>query len=66
MTIWDGLRAPVDVSVFQKLALGSRIDDEFEEVAAAGDERFCRVEVIDGAACDNVACVSVVADELAA
>jgi hypothetical protein len=71
VTIWDGLMAPLDVTVFQKLEFGSRIDvafdaDEPDDEAAAGEDMLCKTVGTEVVACDNVAWVSVVADELVA
>lgn len=71
VTIWDGLKDPLDVSVFQKLEFGSRIEakldpDESDDEAAAGEDMLCKVAGTEVVACDNVAWVSVVADELVA
>jgi hypothetical protein len=67
-TTWAGSKAPVDVSVFQKLALGSRSDprsvvDELAEVDVTGDAICCSVVGTAEVNCDNVACVLVLADE---
>jgi hypothetical protein len=71
VTIWDGLKAPLDVTVFQKLEFGSRIDvtfdaDEPDDEAAGGEDMLCKTVGTEVVACDNVAWVSVVADELVA
>lgn len=71
VTIWDGLKAPLDVTVFQKLEFGSRIDatfepDEPDDEPVAGEDMLCKAVGSEVVACDNVAWVSVVADELVA
>ena len=68
VTIWDGLKAPVELTVFQKLAFGSRdsLCDELDVEAAAGEDRLCKAAGTEFVACDKLAGVSVVADEPAA
>jgi hypothetical protein len=70
VTTWDGLNAPVEVTVFQKLAFGSRIDCKADPVevvvAVAGVAMLCKLVGIEDMTFVNVACVSVVADVLVA